>query len=600
MELLNNYLSTLDKDLATVFKTVQDYPTGCYFPVWIAAGYDYTVNELEVDVTVADKHYSAEKYMVDVFFAIYDKEKTIDFITLYEMAYDNDMEVKFSFEHYLHKAEHASGQAKILASALDAFVDCDREVHCLVVGSSNKDFVMGGKSYLVLIDMLSNLGYYGSFILFDPLEPKNYSTKIRNFDVTFFAKRYDYTRLDVNITHVLDDSFDFVRDTRAIRKLKINKYEMYEGSHQFVVIQDKGEYQFRTVNEHKDVKEACGGGSYVKDGEEIRIYGTSMRHGPYSPSWFENKRFHIEKPTRASVKDKNKKLNTLYPKARIVLKGLDQTYIGTQVKQKYYEGSEYREYIRVPLPPATTGCDVCHHIRYLSKNIRPYTSVDVESEVTMAYASIMGKMCKKIKYQRKKYLEVAIRSQARVCNEINRAIENIINKTHQPADRVENMMNFLLSNGIIRKEARTIFPMHSFTRRRGKRFYNKEGYYTYSNTSKVYDSKDKEVNNKYYVLSLGKGRGKRLKLEEPKVQDVINALHLIPTPCEYICTEIASEVIQSFRTNDRSKIRCYIGSEYTPSCNYAIMLTENPVINAMYERNFETISRGRLRIWHKL
>jgi len=600
MEAVKHFLTTIDPCLSKAFEGVFDDPTGIYFPVFVLAGCKHVVNALSVEVEVGDARYVADRYNVDIFFSIYDKVKDASFIDAYQWSLEGRVEVEEGFETFLHTFPVETGQAKILSGVLDSLVNCEKYVSALIIGSSNDSYVIGGKTYIVVAEYLTSLGYEGVFYLYDPLEPTETRFEIGNFKFSVYNKKYDYNILHVGVTHVWDDSFHFVEDEREKDKtIRITRFTGFkEGVHQFVVVGSNGVYEMKTVNEHKDVKSAIGGGTYEQKGDKVSIFGTSMTHGPYSVEWFPSN-FDIAPPTRASVKGKNLRLNKLYPAARIILKGLGQHMIGVEVPQRFYSGFEKREYIRIPTPHLTGNCALCSHVHYLRHNMRVYSNANLHEEIVRTYSKVIGKLCCSAKYQQKNHLRVAILAQARVQNQVDRAVELIARSTHLDKQTVRDMMRLLNHAGFIKTISKPIIPYKSFVIRvDNSRYKNADGYLYLVNKGLILTPDGKEMSNVASYLAIGKNPQK-IYFSDIMAIDIVTAVKLLPRLSEIMSDEVDEEIMRNLPRGARKGV-LYIGSSFVQAASVALMLQENAYVNAQYEREFASSYVGKFRVWTKI
>jgi len=373
-----------------------------WYSFWVVDGQQYEIEGEEVKcMRQGQVLFCLEKAMVDFFVMMYYENGAVQAVRTCLDPFYVFPNVISPFTHYIiPKAleEESCGQLKLLCNALEVFET--NKVNAVIIGSGGPEYTRSGATYLHLAPLLE-----GKMTLYDPFE-KNQEVKTDGAHLSYKGRMFEYRGLpDPSVTHVIDDSFDVVtaviqEDDEKVRRIETDIVIPYNGP--FVTIAAYDILHVLRCKNHSDMKymKPNGGGRVYTIKGQLTFYGSSNTYGPFNAKIMRRLMplCIIKDPCTFSVAGKMNELKRLFPKARISTKYLQnqpQSPFTNILEQRFYYGTELREYYRVQVPnldrPDLTGnvhCKICALME--SSAVRLKASL---SSVQQVFALVGGFSC---------------------------------------------------------------------------------------------------------------------------------------------------------------------------------------------------------------
>jgi len=344
-----------------------------------------------------------------------------------------------------------SGQLKLLCNALEVLHVPN--VNMVVIGSGGPDYTRSGATYLHLAPILK-----GTITLYDPYEV---SQKIVQEQATmhYRGELFDYKGdPDKTVTHVIDDSFDVVpvtdqKDEETVVYGVSDITDLYNGP--FVVVRGYQSVFLLKCASHSSMKDKkpIGGGRIYSTNGVVTLYGSSNNFGPYNATLLRRlfPKYVIKDPTVFSAQGKMAALQKLFPSAIISTK-----FLSRQVKeqhteivdQKFYDGTEKREYYRVRVPKHTKmgHCRICELVS--SSALRLKTTVD---DLRRILVLVGGYSCFVRPSLKKTHMVGEILVMAKTATEIEEIASVLSSKYHVMPHIVKEAVTTLMMLGKVQK-----------------------------------------------------------------------------------------------------------------------------------------------------
>eukprot|EP00486_Rosalina_sp_Unknown_P012944 CAMPEP_0201583388 /NCGR_PEP_ID=MMETSP0190_2-20130828/97929_1 /ASSEMBLY_ACC=CAM_ASM_000263 /TAXON_ID=37353 /ORGANISM="Rosalina sp." /LENGTH=529 /DNA_ID=CAMNT_0048025185 /DNA_START=354 /DNA_END=1943 /DNA_ORIENTATION=+ len=384
----------------------------------------------------------------------------------------------FTYERLISPvlSRRENGQAKIALGTLFPLVDSPRDLSIGVIGYASSGTISTGRTYTALCNMLTELGYRGDMLMYDPVG-KNSTYKVGNFEVITRASAFKYRnakafpkRNGKHRTQIYDDVW--TKGMAGTVKKEMLDYDVIETLNKCPEGQVKFAYRIRNrknkrkvlqvkygMKNHRDFKGALGGGIVQNNSTVVVLLNSSMSLGYhvsvvndiFKDVPFENR---VKKVGRLSY-DPNYSIVRNNPYSRISVKYFDEPIpegvnSGYVYDQAFYHGMERRmffncgKYETRQQEISRCGCEVCNQIQYLSSHIKSYSGANVR-EVILRYMSHMSTdRCLRIPGVLSTNVVSLLNSAAHLNSEVPETRNVILSKYPQLSEdayhRIENMM----------------------------------------------------------------------------------------------------------------------------------------------------------------
>jgi hypothetical protein len=357
-------------------------------------------------------------------------------------------------------------------SSLEVFSLLDtNELNILVVGSSSEGILNAGKTYEVLIDYLSILGYVGVMEMYDPHE-KSQEIRSGGFVVRTYGWPYDWrapkkTLCGKEFNIVLDDAWIPTMSSLPCELpafSKIVKGTVPVGTSKFAYKVVDNTLIFKAgLKNHKDFSGGIAGGVIERIGDNYVVSGSSMSYGHYHKNVI--RRLFVGK--KLEIIDDNIRLGRLtydpdynivrhYPKARVSVKyyGEEVPVVRGRVRdQLYYRGKEKRMLFGVPeLCKAKNygcGCVLCVRMGAIMNSIISYSNVSAYEAVQSMLTRIVGSSCISVSGQKFNSVLCGWLSAARANGDYYVAREDLIRKYKASEKMADRAYQYLYETGKI-------------------------------------------------------------------------------------------------------------------------------------------------------
>jgi hypothetical protein len=316
---------------------------------------------------------------------------------------------------------HENGQWKLFFSHMELLLDeTSPIVHLLFIGSSSEDTCLAGRTGELLMDYLSQAGYSGSIVMYDPFEIRR-QFQYRGFKVWTFNEYYKYDDLvkrnpDGHLyTHVFDDVWVPMLSSlpEDIAYTSYRVLSIPEGESRFAYKVVDGVLIFQGgLKRHKDFPGGIGGGMIFRRGNRVSVYGTSMSYGHYCEdvvydvlgSKFELKLLPCELSHGRLSYDPNYNILKQHPCAKISVKYYDEklpahAQNGRPLEQAYYAGREKRLLFGVKdvvfsYRGCANGCEVCARESLFVSRFVSFSDIPVQTIIRGMITRACGRYCR--------------------------------------------------------------------------------------------------------------------------------------------------------------------------------------------------------------